>query len=38
MAGKRRTRTGACDQVVSILGTLAGSVLGFYFGSRGSQS
>lgn len=28
----------AYDQVVSILGTLAGSVLGFYFGSRGSQS
>ena len=28
----------AYDEVVSILGTLAGSVLGFYFGSRGSQS
>ena len=28
----------AYAEVVSILGTLAGSVLGFYFGSRGSQS
>ena len=28
----------AYDEAVSILGTLAGSVLGFYFGSRGSQA
>lgn len=28
----------AYDEVVTTLGTLAGSVLGFYFGSRGAES